>query len=290
MKASVATDQISFFDNGIPLFSEPIQADTPEQTETHERRAHSMARVPDEEYLPTNNPIRNTPTVKGILRLVEKATYKVNAHEFLSDIFECGALAIANRFPTPYYDEREKRYLQIIKKYDKDLQSLIVDIFAQIYLLLSQQINPAVGFRDYLGEIYMQSGTSNDKTGQFFTPYDVSKLCAEMSINAKVIEDAIEQDAILTLNEPACGAGGMVIAAVDILYYKYHFNYSRNLYVECADIDSRCVYMTYLQLALAGVPAVVFKRNTLSMQTWERWETPAYIMQYPRFKKKEETI
>jgi hypothetical protein len=78
--------------------------------------------------------------------------------------------------------------------------------------------------------------------------------------------------------------GGMVIAAADVLYYKYKFNIARNLVVECSDIDSRCVHMAYLQLGLAGIPAVIFKRDTLSMQTWERWETPAYIMQYSRFK------
>lgn len=151
-------------------------------------------------------------------------------------------------------------------------------------MLLTQQINPSVGFNDYLGELYMRSETSNSKAGQFFTPYDVSKMCAEVSISEDVVKCGIEQDKILTLSEPACGAGGMVIAAADVLYYKYHFNISRNLLVECSDIDSRCVHMTYLQLGLAGIPAVIYRRNTLTMETWERWETPAYIMQYSRFK------
>jgi len=43
--------------------------------------------------------------------------------------------------------------------------------------------------------------------------------------------------------------------------------------------------MTYLQLALAGIPAVVYHRNGLTLETWDKWETPAYIMQYPRFVK-----
>ena len=76
----------------------------------------------------------------------------------------------------------------------------------------------------------------------------------------------------------------MILAAVDILYNQHRFNYSRNLVVECSDIDSRCVHMTYLQLGLAGVPAVIYQRDTLSMKTWQRWETPAYIMQWLRFR------
>lgn len=52
-----------------------------------------------------------------------------------------------------------------------------------------------------------------------------------------------------------------------------------------SDIDQRCVHMTYLQLSLIGVPAIVYQRDTLTMKTWQKWETPAYIMQYLRFKK-----
>lgn len=43
--------------------------------------------------------------------------------------------------------------------------------------------------------------------------------------------------------------------------------------------------MAYIQLSAIGVPAVIYQRDTLTMQTWQKWETPAYIMQYLRFKK-----
>ena len=105
-----------------------------------------------------------------------------------------------------------------------------------------------------------------------------------MSIHPEVVAEHMEADSIITLNEPACGAGGIVIAAADVLYNDYHFNIARNLLVECSDIDSRYVHMSYLQLGLAGIPAVIYRRNTLTMETWERWETPAYIMQWNRFR------
>lgn len=243
----------------------------------------SPAHVPDDEYTLTNFP-KDIPSVNEILKLLEKGLYKVNAHEFLSDVFECSAIAISNQFDARQADEREKRYLQIIKKYTPDMQNLLTEVFAKIFILLSQQVNPAVGFADYLGELYMRSETSNSKAGQFFTPYCVSKMCAECSIDPHRVEQAIENDEVLTFSEPACGSGGMIIAAADTLYYTYHFNYSRNMLVECSDIDSRCVHMCYLQLSLAGIPAIIFRRNTLTMETWDRWETPAYIMQWTRFK------
>jgi type I restriction-modification system DNA methylase subunit len=267
-------DQISLFDIELPPYI---------QKEQHPvKKPFSMAKVPDEEYIYKTSK-SNIPTINEILKMLEKGLYRVNAHEFLSDVFECGAIAISNRFDFIHYDEREKRYLQIIKKYDKEMQTLITEIFAKIFVLLSQQINPAVGFNDYLGELYMRSETSNSKAGQFFTPYCISKACAQIAVNEGVIKEAIEKDRILTLNEPACGAGGMIVAAADVLYFEHRFNISRNLFVECSDIDPRCVHMTYLQLGLAGIPAVIFKRNALTMETWDRWETPAYIMQYTRF-------
>lgn len=273
-KAIKECEQLSLFDIELP----------PNKPEVvREAVKINFAKVPDEEYkLPYKRD--GVPTVEELLKLLERGLYKVNSHEFLSDIFECGAIAISNRFDTAQAADREARYLQIIKKYEPGMQQLITEIFAKIYLILTQQINPWIGFNDYLGELYMKSETSNSKAGQFFTPYCVSKMCAEVTINPDIIADCIEKDRILTLNEPACGAGGMVLAAADVLYNKYHFNYSRNLLVECSDIDSRCVHMSYLQLGLAGIPAVIYRRNTLTMETWERWETPAYIMQWMRFR------
>lgn len=275
-------EQLSLFDIELPPY---IHDSPPQKTnDTPDYKSICMAKVPDSEYTNNTTPKGQIPTVDEILKLLDKGLYKVNAHEFLSDVFECGAIAISNRFDFTQYEKREQRYLQIIKKYDKSIQQLIADIFAKIFVLLTQQINPCIGFNDYLGELYMKSNTSNSKVGQFFTPYCVSRLCAEMTIDENVVKEHIEQDKILTLSEPACGSGGMIIAAADVLYYNHHFNIARNLLVECSDIDSRCVHMSYLQLGLAGIPAVIFRRNTLTLETWERWETPAYIMQYSRFR------
>lgn len=240
----------------------------------------SMAKVPDEEfgYAPLKK--QEIPTIKGIIKLFDKCAYKVGVHELLADVFEVSAIAISNRFNMN--EEREKNYKLIMSKYDESTRLVIREIFANIYDLLSTQMH--YGFNDYLGELYMCSATSSSKSGQFFTPYNVSKLCAKMAISEGKIKECIEDDKILTLHEPTCGAGGMILAAADILYNDFHFNYSRNLLVECGDIDRRCVHMTYLQLALAGIPAIVYHRDGLSLETWDKWETPAYIMQWLRFR------
>lgn len=225
--------------------------------------------------------IKHVPTVAELLKHLEKGFHRTNAHELLSDIFECGAIAVSNKFDWTQAKKREQRYINIMKKYDVQMQKLIAEVFAEIYILLTSQLD--IGFGDYLGELYMRSETSNSKAGQFFTPYCVSKLSAEVSIHATDIQRYIQCNEILTLNEPACGSGGMIIAAADVLFNEYNFNISHNLFVECSDIDSRCVHMSFLQLGLAGIPAVIYKRNTLTMETWEMWKTPSLIMQWSRF-------
>lgn len=268
--------QLSLFDTE----DREVENNQPDTVQDAERlNKINLALVPDEEY--GKIPYINVPTVNDIIKLISKATYKVGTHELLSDVFECSAIAISNKFDYRNYNSREERYKAIMKKYDADTRNLICEIFAQIYVLLSSQIS--VGFNDYLGELYMRSETSSSKAGQFFTPYCVSKMCAKCSVDEKIIKECIEQDRILTTHEPTVGAGGMILALADVLYNDYHFNIARNLFVECGDIDTRCVHMTYLQLGLAGIPAVIYHRNGLTLETWDKWETPAYIMQYPRF-------
>lgn len=279
MKKDDLTGQLSIFDMELSPNSPGEKTDAPEKAPGIQING---AKVPDEEF---NSYTKvQVPTVNEILKMLEKGLYKVNSHEFLSDIFECGAIAVSNRFDRTQAKEREERYVNIMKKYNPDMRQLIVDIFTKIFQLLLQQTNPHVRFADYLGELYMRSETSNSKAGQFFTPYNLSKMCAQVAINDSLVTEYMEQDQIITLNEPACGSGGMILAAADHLYNNYHFNIARNLFVVCSDIDSRCVHMSYLQLGLAGIPAVIYRQDTLTLQTWDKWETPAYIMNYMRFR------
>lgn len=78
----------------------------------------------------------------------------------------------------------------------------------------------------------------------------------------------------------------MSLGALNVLK-SYGINYTRNCFIECSDIDLRCVHMAYLQLSLAGVPAIIKHQNTLTLETWSVWKTPAFIFQYLRFHKYE---
>jgi hypothetical protein len=96
----------------------------------------------------------------------------------------------------------------------------------------------------------------------------------------------VAERGFVTLQEPASGAGGMVLAAADVLEKK-GCDPRTTLYVEATDVASLCFKMTYLQLAARGVPATVFHGNTLSRETVEYARTPAFP---PFFRQHQEAL
>ena len=83
--------------------------------------------------------------------------------------------------------------------------------------------------------------------------------------------------AYVTLCEPTCGSGVMVIAAANSLY-KNHYNPSQNMCVLACDNDIRCAKMTYIQLSYLGIPAVVIHGDTLLVEEYARYYTPVYMI------------
>lgn len=221
------------------------------------------------------------PTVTEIMKMIEKSSYRVNKSKLISDVFECSALAISNAVDFTKYDEREKRYLEIIKTYKPDEQKLIADLFTKIFCLCSSVVYDDGCFDDYLGELFMKCNQGDKKAGQYFTPYHVSKLMAKCTVT----DDNIKQNEILTINDCCCGGGGLLLAALDVLKNDYGINYARDCFIDAGDIDIRCVHMTYLQLSLAGVPAIVKHQDAFTRELWSVWKTPAFIFQYHRFYK-----
>lgn len=222
------------------------------------------------------------PTVDEIMKRIKSAIYRVDTNQLISDVFECGAISISNTVDLIQQAEREERYNQIINKYEPGERELMTEIFGKIYALLSSVVYDNGVFRDYLGDLFMRCNQGNKNTGQFFTPYNVSLMMAKMVIGTDMVEKA-KRDEVLTLCDPCCGGGGMMIAALDVLKNDYGINYTQNCFIECSDIDIRCVHMTYLQLSLAGAPAIIKHQNSLSRELWSVWKTPAFIFQYSHF-------
>ena len=204
----------------------------------------------------------------------------------LRDFFELSAISIQNAVDFGRdRDTYETRYKAIAEKYRKEYLEIFASAFAMLGAQILKAANGDIPFADWAGEIYMDSGTSNGRAGQFFTPYHVSHLMAECSLERDEVLGSIgkDPDDVITIYEPTCGAGGLIVASIDVLK-GYGVNYAWNVFVDCGDIDSRCVHMTYVTLSLLGVPAVVRLGDALMMKYHEAWFTPAYLMAWPHFR------
>ncbi len=79
------------------------------------------------------------------------------------------------------------------------------------------------------------------------------------------------------MSEPACGAGGMVLAFVkESINQK--LDPARTFWVQCIDVDRTVALMCYIQLSLWNIPAQIIVGNTLSLEFREQFYTPAYYL------------
>lgn len=199
-------------------------------------------------------------------------------HEVFSDWAEISALALHQapyndgfRVKDDKYRQLEERYLGFVSKYQREGLNIIAQMFGVVQLSL------AYSKRDFVGRLYeeleMDSQKAKQSGGIFFTPYPVAKSMAQMTLEANSLEQTIAQQGFVSISDPACGAGGMLIAAVETLE-ELGFDPQEVLYFEATDIDRLCFHMAYIQLSLLGIPGRVIHGNSLSQETWAIWETP----------------
>ena len=120
--------------------------------------------------------------------------------------------------------------------------------------------------------------------GQFFTPDHIAKLMADICFDYEGAKNIIEQNGFVTLSEPTCGSGVMVIAAASALQ-KQGINYQQDLFAYATDISELCVYITYVQLSLYGIPAIVNCGDSLTSKVRFSLTTPLYFLNYWKFRK-----
>lgn len=223
---------------------------------------------------------------KELVKLIQSFSYGHHLHTVFSDFVEMSALAISNSVDRAQFEAREKRYLDIVGKYKREeverfpqMLGLLVESFEQRVTVIRKETAGSLpvsgGLTDVLGETYMMLGLGNDRAGQFFTPYSVSRMMSMMLMGDVGAE--VERRGFIRVHEPACGAGGMVIAAADSILAAGQ-NYQQTMHATCIDIDPCCVHMTYVQLSLLHIPATVVHGNALSMEVWGTWYTPAHIL------------
>ncbi len=199
---------------------------------------------------------------REILKALQRMSGKHHPRDVFHDWVECMAISISNSCHLLHgavWREREEAYIATMGKYDAGERQAIVEMCAW----LVKALGACEG--DVLGQVYMECEMGSKGAGQFFTPYSVSLVSAEMALGEV-------GDGMVSINEPACGSGGMVIAAADVLRRR-GINYQRRLDVVCQDLDWTAVCMCYVQLSLLGIRAVCSRGDTLTLDGFKERDT-----------------
>lgn len=204
---------------------------------------------------------------KEFCSIIGKLAWKYNRHEVFSDFCEIAALSLRQVFERK--PENEEKYLTLINRYEPAEQSQFAELLAITVSALTDEP------RDFLSECFHELELHNQYKGQFFTPFSVSRMMAKMSLTG--VEDQIREHGFIELNEPTCGAGGMVIAAAEEIK-QAGFNPVNVFFAVAQDIDRKCCNMAYIQLSLLAIPAAVIWGNTLLLECREEWLTAGYYL------------
>lgn len=216
---------------------------------------------------------------KDFIDTFGRLTRKLSPWEVWKDFVVMCSCSFSNVFDKTHFDEREKLYMDTIKKYSKDEQMLFPKLLADVTMTLEK--NPD---QDFLGTIYTELGLINKQHKQIFTPYNVSLLMAEIT-TTNVMQD-VKEHGYLTLNDDCCGAGSTLIAGVNTIkriLEKQGLNFQNHVLVAAQDIDLTVGLMCYIQLSLLGVAAYIKIGNTITNPMTENdtlenyWFTPMYF-------------
>jgi type I restriction-modification system DNA methylase subunit len=211
-------------------------------------------------------PTRRMP-LAALLRSVSR---RQDIWRVFSDFLEMSAVSVSNRFDLQRYTEREARYLQIVKQYDKNELTRIAQALGELALNLSE------GYSDVLGRTFHDLELHNKYAGQFFTPYEISLMMAQITADGYA-KERVRERGFITAVEPASGSGSTLIAFADALRGQ-GIDPTKQLHVTAVDIDIKCVHMAYLQMSLLGIPGVIIHGNSLTLEERSHWYTPAHIM------------
>lgn len=158
---------------------------------------------------------------------------------------------------------REPEYLSIAKQYTREELNIFAN--AMGCMVMEMESQPYI---DILGPYYceIQSKFSRDAGGEFYTPQEVGKLMAKISVNAKTV---IASGKPITINDPASGSGGLILSVAEEFADAGAVDLMR---VTCQDISKTACDMAYINMTLWGIPARVIWGDTLRDTHRGQWE------------------
>lgn len=194
-------------------------------------------------------------------KIIDRLAYSRQTYEVFGAFVRIAACTLACQ-------TREAEYLEEVKRWKSEDLTLFSEAFAA--LITEMQDKP---FEDILGAYYMEYAISTKGqqwNGEYHTPKPICQMMARMTIDF----DEFPATGPITVCEPACGAGAMILAVGEVCTPEQR----RRLRVTAIDISRCAVDMCFVNTSLWGIPCRVIHGNTLSMEFRAAWDNIHWIM------------
>lgn len=226
--------------------------------------------------------------IKKVMYMIDKLTgngYR-SAESVFVDFLTLSACSYSNVFDLTNKETREKRYLDIVKKYKKEELNYFSTALGE--LAMAAEIYLQHGYiKDILGYIYTSRQYYKKAMGQYFTPENIAIFMTEI-INGDFKQ--LEKEDFISVSEPTCGSGVMILAFAQNMLKK-EINYQNSMFADAWDLDQTCALMAYVQFSIYNIPAIVTHGDSLSLKAYSKWITPMYfINDFPGKQKRKEMI
>ncbi len=225
-------------------------------------------------YMPTD--------CKELCAALQSVSSNKAVYQVFEDWLAISAISISSFVDPIHYEEREKEYQRIKSGYTDEEMDKLSNCLAVLMKVMTEKIT-TVGYKDILGEVFHALNLHDKYNGQFFTPSHICEFMGEINLmdtDARLTDkvgETLYNKGFTSLCEPCIGSGGMVLGFAQAMH-KNKLNPQQQLLVTGVDIDIKCVYMSYLQLSLYGIPAVIYHGNSLTNGVWSTWFTPMYVV------------
>ena len=195
----------------------------------------------------------NTPEQKDFYECFKSLIGRYDRWQVWSDFVTLSAcsLCLSDR------SQRMAEYVEVTERYRPEEMQIFPKMLSSVVVALTR--NPD---QDFLGDLFMRFELGNDRKGQFFTPHSISRVMAALAIED--IVSKLERQPWVSVNDPTCGAGSMLIAFAQECYARHEINYQTSVLFTAQDVDYIAAKMCFIQLSLLGCPGYVVIGNTIT--------------------------
>jgi hypothetical protein len=167
------------------------------------------------------------------------------------------------------FDANEAEYMKLVHscRHPETMNRLSIMLGALGVALLREPV-------DFVGPIFSEIA-ADAGMGQCFTPFELCRLMAKFTFadRASALRDGRKY---ITVQEPSCGVGGMILAC-NLELREAGYDIAREVHWLAVDVDSRAIHAAYLQAVYTDCSGIFIHGNTLTLEQRSATPTPAAV-------------